>query len=64
MRDEYVYREHQVGWVLVLLLLGGMLYNMAGRDALRVTRRDGRRFRIGSADVAGLVRVLEPRLQR
>lgn len=151
MRDEYVYREHQVGWVLVLLLLGsaaavlvvthgaepawphrvalalmllpalglgrltvevaggelrwrfgwlgwlgwpggrialadirsiercqtgwldgwgirstreGMLYNMAGRDALRVTRCDGRRFRIGSADVAGLARVLEPRLQR
>lgn len=62
MRDEYVYREHQVGWVLLLGWAAAVL--VAGRDALRVTRRDGRRFRIGSADVAGLVRVLEPRLQR
>lgn len=62
MRDEYVYREHQVGWVLLLGWAAAVL--VAGRDALRVTRRDGHCFRIGSADAAGLVRVLEPRLQR
>jgi len=40
----------------------GMLYNIAGMDALQVTRRDGKRFRLGSADVAALMRVLAPRL--
>ncbi len=40
----------------------GWLYNIAGQDALRVVRRDGRRFRLGSADIAGLQRVLQPRL--
>lgn len=40
----------------------GMLYNVSGFDALRVTRRDGKRFRLGSADPAGVMRVLTPRL--
>jgi hypothetical protein len=40
----------------------GMLYNVSGLDALRVTRRDGKRFRLGSADPAGVMRVLTPRL--
>jgi hypothetical protein len=40
----------------------GWLYNFAGLSALRVVQRDGKRFRLGSADVAGLQRVLAPRL--
>lgn len=40
----------------------GMLYNIHGREALRITRRDGLRLRLGSGDVAGLVRALQPRL--
>lgn len=40
----------------------GWLYNMAGQQALRVVRRDGRRFRLGSADLAGLTRALQARL--
>lgn len=40
----------------------GMLYNVSGCDAVRVTRRDGRRLRLGSADPTGVIRVLAPRL--
>lgn len=40
----------------------GMLYNISGLDAVRITRRDGRRFRIGTNDAEGLVRALNARL--
>jgi hypothetical protein len=49
------------GWG-IRITPNGMLYNISGLDALQVTRRDGKRFRLGSADVAGLMRVLAPRL--
>lgn len=40
----------------------GWLYSIAGFDALRVVRRDGQCFRLGSADLAGLYRSLDERL--
>lgn len=57
-------RTHDVAGWGIHRTKEGWLYNIAGHDALRVVCRDGRRFRVGSADVAGLRRVLEPRLSR
>lgn len=36
----------------------GWLYNVAGRRAVLITRRDGRRFLLGTDDPAGLVAAL------
>ena len=40
----------------------GWLYNVWGFDTVRVTRRDGRSFRLGSADASALQRALASRL--
>ena len=53
-------RWHE-GWG-IRITRDGMLYNVSGFDAVQVTRRDGRRFRLGCTDPAAVVRVLAPRL--
>ncbi|GMV81580.1 MAG: hypothetical protein AMXMBFR7_27640 [Planctomycetota bacterium] len=41
---------------------GGWMWNVSGLDAVELEFRDGRRFRIGTDDPAGLVQALEARL--
>ena len=41
----------------------GMLYNMSGFDAVRITRSDGKRLRLGSDDRATLLARLAPRIR-
>lgn len=41
---------------------GGWMWNVSGLDAVELEFRDGRRFRIGTDDPAGLAQALEARL--
>lgn len=42
----------------------GMLYNVAGRDAVQVRLATGRRFRLGTGDPDGLVAAIRTHLDR
>jgi len=42
----------------------GMLYNVAGRDAVEVRLATGRRFRLGTDDPDGLVAAVREHIQR
>jgi hypothetical protein len=41
----------------------GMLYNLRGLQAVRLTLRDGRSIRVGCSDPAALLNLLSPRLR-
>jgi len=51
------------GWG-IRITTRGMLYNVAGRDAVEVTLATGRRFRLGTDDPDGLVAALRANLAR
>jgi hypothetical protein len=41
----------------------GMLYNLCGRQTVRIRCRDGRQWRLGSQDPGALINAISPRLQ-
>lgn len=51
----------QEGWG-IRTTRSGKLYNIAGRQTLRVVKRDGSSFRLGTADLRGLQNALAHRL--
>jgi len=50
------------GWGIHYVIGRGWIWNLWGRDCARLTLRNGRHFRIGTDDPAGLVAFLESRI--
>jgi hypothetical protein len=62
IRTARLVRNHWLAGLGIRWIGSGWMFNVSGRDALELELANGRRFRIGTDDPAGLHRVVATRL--
>lgn len=62
IRAARLVRNHWLAGLGIRWIGSGWMFNVSGRDALELELANGRRFRIGTDDPAGLHRVVATRL--